>query len=80
MKHKNIILFVNIKKLNFTKSARSFYKGIAMVPLESSYAAKLAAKKELSKQSNPVECSIWDEFMKNEKEAFLITKFVIIDH
>ncbi|RNA32237.1 hypothetical protein BpHYR1_023153 [Brachionus plicatilis] len=44
-----------------------FYKEIALVPVESSDAAKLAAKKALSKQSKPVECSICDEFMKNEK-------------
>ncbi|RNA23469.1 hypothetical protein BpHYR1_046910 [Brachionus plicatilis] len=34
----------------------SFFKEIALVPVESSDAAKLAAKKALSKLSNPVEC------------------------
>ncbi|RNA41059.1 hypothetical protein BpHYR1_035059 [Brachionus plicatilis] len=38
-------------------------------PSISSDAAKLAAKKALSKLSNPVEC-----------KAFLITKYVITDH
>ncbi|RNA39228.1 hypothetical protein BpHYR1_025609 [Brachionus plicatilis] len=42
--------------------------------------AKLAAKKAFSKYSNPVACSICGEFTKNKKEAFLITKYVIIDH
>ncbi|RNA25738.1 hypothetical protein BpHYR1_023747 [Brachionus plicatilis] len=61
-------LIKNIKRM-FSKSNQI---KIALVPVESSDAAKLAPKKALSKQSNPVECSIC--------EAFLITKYVIIDH
>ncbi|RNA33986.1 hypothetical protein BpHYR1_020428, partial [Brachionus plicatilis] len=49
------------------KRKGSFYKEIALVLVESSDAAKLAAKKALSKLSKPVECSICGEFMKNEK-------------
>ncbi|RMZ98603.1 hypothetical protein BpHYR1_051127 [Brachionus plicatilis] len=41
--------------------------------IESSDAAKLVAKKTLSKQSNLVECSICGEFLKNEKEQFGLT-------
>ncbi|RNA28870.1 hypothetical protein BpHYR1_028895 [Brachionus plicatilis] len=50
----------------------SFFKEIALVPVESFDAAKLAAKKALSKQSKSVESSNCGEFMKNEKEPFLI--------
>ncbi|RNA33590.1 SAM domain-containing SAMSN-1-like isoform X1 [Brachionus plicatilis] len=58
---------VNQARFKNRKRKGSFYKEIALVPVESSDAAKLAAKKALNKQSNPVECSICGEFMKNEK-------------
>ena len=38
-----------------------------MAPVAPPEEAKLAAKKALSKHSNPVACSICGEFMKNEK-------------
>ena len=40
---------------------------MALAPVEPSEEAKLAAKKALSKHSNPVACSICGEFLKNEK-------------
>ncbi|RNA40343.1 hypothetical protein BpHYR1_042484 [Brachionus plicatilis] len=77
---KNVIIGIMSRIFKNRKRKGSFYKEIVLVTVESSNAAKLAAKKALSKQSKPVECSICGEFMKNEKEAFLITKYVIIDH
>ncbi|RNA21300.1 hypothetical protein BpHYR1_022401, partial [Brachionus plicatilis] len=61
----------------------SFYKEVALVPVESFDAAKLASKKALSKQSKSVECSICGEFIKNEKGVKLHIGFFdheICDH
>ncbi|RNA15053.1 hypothetical protein BpHYR1_017363 [Brachionus plicatilis] len=65
-KKKLQITIINYKFKN-RKRKISFYKEIALVPVESSDAAKKVAKKALSKQSKPVEWSICAEFMKNEK-------------
>ncbi|RNA13225.1 hypothetical protein BpHYR1_027182 [Brachionus plicatilis] len=47
------ITIINYKFKN-RKRKGSFFKEIALVPVESSDAAKLVANKALSKQSNPV--------------------------
>ncbi|RNA20980.1 hypothetical protein BpHYR1_012952 [Brachionus plicatilis] len=67
------------------KRKGSFYKEIALVSVESSDAAKLAAKKALSKQSNPFP-DHQNFFLITKKnlflffhklEAFLITKYKV---
>ncbi|RNA17026.1 hypothetical protein BpHYR1_005392 [Brachionus plicatilis] len=53
--NENELTIINIKFKN-RKRKGSFYKEIALVPVETSDAAKLAAKKALRKQSKPGEC------------------------
>ncbi|RNA12179.1 hypothetical protein BpHYR1_028098 [Brachionus plicatilis] len=65
---KNVIICI------ITRIKGSFYKEIALFLIESSDAAKLAAKKTLSKQSNLVECGICGEFMKNEKGRLFLSR------
>ncbi|RNA01193.1 hypothetical protein BpHYR1_035738, partial [Brachionus plicatilis] len=60
------IIFKNHKRKD------SFYKEIALVPVESSDAAKLAAKKALSKQSKPFGAKV----LIAEADGFVSVKLI----